>query len=89
VISGQQTVKITIGIFITEDEPLAAGTRLDRYEIISQLGVGGRGEVYLAEDTRLHRRVALKIFPSEVASHSRSHASFLTRSDGCVFVEPS
>src|SRR5687768_4997098 len=49
--------------------PLRAGTRLDRYEIISQLGAGGMGEVYLAEDTRLHRRVALKILPFEVASH--------------------
>jgi serine/threonine protein kinase len=49
--------------------PLPSGTKLDRYEIISQLGAGGMGEVYLAEDTRLHRRVALKILPSEVASH--------------------
>jgi len=49
--------------------PLPSGTKLDRYEIISQLGAGGMGEVYLAEDTRLHRRVALKILPTEVASH--------------------
>jgi serine/threonine protein kinase len=49
--------------------PLPSGTKLDRYEIISQLGAGGMGEVYLAEDTRLHRRVALKILPAEVASH--------------------
>ena len=48
---------------------LPAGTKLDRYEIISQLGAGGMGEVYLAEDTRLHRRIALKILPTEVASH--------------------
>lgn len=48
---------------------LPSGTRLDRYEIISQLGAGGMGEVYLAEDTRLHRKVALKILPAEVASH--------------------
>ncbi|MBA2339046.1 MAG: protein kinase, partial [Pyrinomonadaceae bacterium] len=41
-----------------------AGTRLGRYEIRSQLGVGGMGEVYLASDTRLHRKVALKILPA-------------------------
>ena len=47
---------------------LSPGTKLGRYEIRSQLGVGGMGEVYLAEDTKLERRVALKILPAEVAS---------------------
>lgn len=46
---------------------LAAGTRIARYEIISQLGAGGMGEVYLAEDTTLHRHIALKVLPSDVA----------------------
>jgi non-specific serine/threonine protein kinase len=44
---------------------LTAGTRLDRYEIRSCLGVGGMGEVYLAQDTRLHRPVALKLLTTE------------------------
>jgi serine/threonine-protein kinase len=48
---------------------LAVGTKLGRYEIRSQLGAGGMGEVYLAQDTRLDRKVALKILPAEVASH--------------------
>src|SRR5258707_3257943 len=48
---------------------LAAGTKLGRYEIRSKIGEGGMGEVYLALDTKLDRKVALKILPAEVASH--------------------
>jgi serine/threonine protein kinase len=40
-----------------------AGKRLGRYEIRTLLGVGGMGEVYLAQDTQLHRPVALKLLP--------------------------
>jgi serine/threonine protein kinase/TolB-like protein/Tfp pilus assembly protein PilF len=48
---------------------LAPGTRLGRYEIRSKIGAGGMGEVYLAHDTKLDRKVALKILPAEVAAH--------------------
>src|SRR5215471_17847312 len=47
---------------------LSVGTRLRHYEIRSQLGTGGMGEVYLAEDTRLQRSVALKILPTDLAA---------------------
>jgi eukaryotic-like serine/threonine-protein kinase len=46
---------------------ITAGTRLGRYEIRSQLGAGGMGEVYLAQDTKLERTVALKVLPAELA----------------------
>src|SRR5687767_14027268 len=47
---------------------LLPGTRLGRYEIRSQIGVGGMGEVYLAHDIQLGRTVALKILPEDVAA---------------------
>lgn len=45
------------------------GNKLGRYEIHSKIGAGGMGEVYLAEDTSLHRQIALKILPEEPASN--------------------
>jgi serine/threonine protein kinase len=42
-------------------KPLAPGTRFGHYELIQQIGVGGMGEVYLAKDQKLDRRVAIKI----------------------------
>jgi len=42
------------------------GNRLGPYEVLSLLGKGGMGEVYLARDTRLERKVALKVLPAEL-----------------------
>src|SRR5258705_13869657 len=48
---------------------LSPNSSLAHYTIISKIGAGGMGEVYLAEDSRLQRKVALKILPSEMAAN--------------------
>src|SRR2546423_10864807 len=48
---------------------LSSATKLGRYEIRSKIGAGGMGEVYLAQDTKLDRKVALKILHADVAAH--------------------
>ena len=47
---------------------LENGTIINQYKILSSIGKGGMGEVFLAQDTKLDRKVALKILPSEFAA---------------------
>jgi eukaryotic-like serine/threonine-protein kinase len=56
--------------------PLAPGTRLANYEIVSPIGAGGMGEVYRARDTSLKRDVALKLLPETFAADSERLARF-------------
>jgi serine/threonine-protein kinase len=56
---------------------IESGTILGRYEIRAKLGEGGMGEVYLAQDTKLDRKVALKILQAQVAANHERMRRFV------------
>ena len=52
------------------------GRKIHHYKILSALGAGGMGEVYLAEDTRLRRKVALKLLPEKFTQEAERIVRF-------------
>jgi len=56
--------------------PLSSGAKLGPYEIQSQLGAGGMGEVYRARDTRLDRTVAIKVLPAHLSYNLEAKQRF-------------
>jgi eukaryotic-like serine/threonine-protein kinase len=61
---------------LASDQDKLAGWSIGPYRILKLLGVGGMGEVYLAEDTRLGRRVAVKLLPAEATRDAERLSRF-------------
>jgi serine/threonine protein kinase len=68
------------GIFCREnnDQPLNywIGRRVGAYQVVERIGVGGMGEVYRAQDTRLNRQVAVKFLPDEMKRNEQALERF-------------
>jgi serine/threonine-protein kinase len=62
---------------VDDQNVLSLGQTIGHYQILSRLGTGGMGEVYLALDTKLDRKVALKVLPADVASHQDRMRRFI------------
>ncbi len=56
--------------------PISKGTMISHYKIIEKIGAGGMGEVYLAEDTELNRKVALKFLPPHLCQEEDCRKRF-------------
>jgi eukaryotic-like serine/threonine-protein kinase len=69
-------LEVAAGLLTAPTDHSAVGRRLGHYQILSWLGKGGMGEVYLAEDGRLGRKVALKLLPARFTQDSERVSRF-------------
>jgi Tol biopolymer transport system component/predicted Ser/Thr protein kinase len=70
-------IEVMAGVMTENQSSWLAGQVFTHYKIIETIGVGGMGEVYLAEDIKLGRKVALKVLPESLTSDEPSKRRFI------------
>ncbi|HSB10445.1 MAG TPA: protein kinase [Blastocatellia bacterium] len=68
--------RVAADLFTDKQTKPGRGARIAHYQILEQIGSGGMGEVYLAQDTRLGRKVALKLLPPSLTVDPKLRARF-------------
>src|SRR5215470_10067225 len=63
---------------------LATGTRLGPYEVLSPLGAGGMGQVFLAQDSKLHRKVAIKFLNPKFSNNPEQLSRFIQEAEAAA-----
>jgi serine/threonine protein kinase len=63
------------------------GKTLGRYRVLEKIGRGGMGEVFLAEDTSLHRHVALKFLPPEMQKDAEARKRFIREAQSAAALD--
>ncbi len=93
---GAPAYELMAGVLADEKAEFVAGQEVGPYTILSSLGEGGMGQVYLAQDARLPRKVALKLLSADVArderrvqrfEHEAQAASRLNHPNVCMILE--
>ena len=67
---------VAAAVYAKKSDEVLLGKTLNHYRVLSVLGVGGMGKVYLAEDTKLERKAALKLLPPQFSENAERKARF-------------
>ena len=72
---------------LTESRQFSNGQLLGHYEIVGQIGAGGMGEVYLARDKQLNRRVALKVLHQNLSADNQANRRLLREAQAAALFD--
>src|SRR5262245_45861254 len=73
----EPVITLAANVLAEQHLQLLAGQRVGHYQILSRLGAGGMGEVYLAEDLKLARKVAIKFLPPALIADEQARERLL------------